>query len=79
MVGRETSQFNEQRLMILPAPRRIIPGTTVRVTRNALVKFTSRKLGPDKGRSVYLMTLFPGNPALLGAKIAGLPRPENCF
>jgi tRNA 2-thiouridine synthesizing protein E len=36
-------------------------------------------LGPDKGRSVYLLTLFPGNPALLGAKIAGLPRPENCF
>ncbi len=45
----------------------------------ALVKYTARKLGPDKGRSVYLLTLFPGNPALLGAKIAGLPRPENCF
>lgn len=45
----------------------------------ALVKYTARQLGPDKGRSVYLLTLFPGNPALLGAKIAGLPRPENCF
>ena len=45
----------------------------------ALVKYTGQKLGPDKGRSVYLLTLFPGNPALLGAKIAGLPRPVNCF
>lgn len=45
----------------------------------ALVKYAARQLGPDKGRSVYLLTLFPGNPALLGAKIAGLPRPENCF
>lgn len=45
----------------------------------ALVKYTGRQLGTDKGRSVYLLSLFPGNPALLGAKIAGLPRPENCF
>jgi len=45
----------------------------------ALVKYTGQKLGSDKGHSVYLLQLFPGNPALLGAKIAGLPRPVNCF
>jgi len=44
-----------------------------------LVKFAAQNLGPEKGRSVYLLTLFPGNAALLGARIAGLPRPENCF
>jgi tRNA 2-thiouridine synthesizing protein E len=44
-----------------------------------LVKLVARELGADKGRSIYLMKLFPGNPALLVSKIAGLPRPENCF
>ena len=44
-----------------------------------LVKFAAQTLGPEKGRSVYLLSLFPGNAALLGARIAGLPRPENCF
>ena len=45
----------------------------------ALVKFVARELGPAKGRSVYLMSLFPGSPAKLGSKIAGLPKPDNCL
>ena len=45
----------------------------------ALVNFTARELGADKGRSVYLMSLFPGSPARLGSKIAGLPKPDNCL
>ena len=45
----------------------------------ALVNFAARELGADKGRSVYLMSLFPGSPAKLGSKIAGLPKPENCL
>lgn len=44
-----------------------------------LVKLVTRELGADKGRSIYLMKLFPGNPALLASRIAGLPRPTNCF
>jgi tRNA 2-thiouridine synthesizing protein E len=44
-----------------------------------LVRFLRRELGPDKSGSLYLLGLFPGNPALLGCRIAGLPRPENCF
>ncbi|MGJ8689923.1 MAG: TusE/DsrC/DsvC family sulfur relay protein [Gammaproteobacteria bacterium] len=43
------------------------------------VKLIARELGPEKGRSIYLMKLFPGNPALITSKIAGLPRPSNCF
>ena len=44
-----------------------------------LVKYTRLKLGPDKGKSIYLLSLFPGSPAKLGSKIAGLPRPDNCL
>ncbi|MDJ0879063.1 MAG: TusE/DsrC/DsvC family sulfur relay protein [Halieaceae bacterium] len=45
----------------------------------ALVKFTAQQLGAEKGRSIYLMSLFPGSPAKLGSKIAGLPKPDNCL
>jgi tRNA 2-thiouridine synthesizing protein E len=44
-----------------------------------LVKHVREQLGPDKGDSIYLMTLFPGSPAKLLAKVAGLPRPTNCL
>jgi tRNA 2-thiouridine synthesizing protein E len=45
----------------------------------ALVKFAARELGPEKGRSIYLLSLFPGSPAKIGSKIAGLPKPDNCL
>jgi len=44
-----------------------------------LVKYCGLKLGPEKGKSVYLLGLFPGSPARIGSKIAGLPKPENCL
>ncbi|MFD1384676.1 TusE/DsrC/DsvC family sulfur relay protein [Rhodanobacter aciditrophus] len=44
-----------------------------------LVKAVSKELGPDKGKSIYLMKLFPGSPPKLAAKIAGLPKPANCL
>jgi tRNA 2-thiouridine synthesizing protein E len=44
-----------------------------------LVKFVSQQLGPDKGNSIYLLKLFPGSPAKIASKIAGLPRPEHCL
>jgi tRNA 2-thiouridine synthesizing protein E len=44
-----------------------------------LVKAVSQKLGQDKGKSLYLLSLFPGSPAKLAAKLAGLPKPANCL
>lgn len=44
-----------------------------------LVKYVSSELGKDKGNSIYLMRLFPGSPAKILSKIAGLPRPTNCL
>ena len=45
----------------------------------ALVKYTEKKLGPEKGKSIYLLQLFPPSPAKIASKIAGLPRPANCL
>lgn len=44
-----------------------------------LVKAVKQALGEEKGNSIYLMTLFPESPPKQAAKIAGLPRPANCF
>lgn len=44
-----------------------------------LVKSLKQELGDDKGNSIYLLQLFPGSPAKLAARIAGLPRPTHCL
>lgn len=44
-----------------------------------LVKYIGQQLGKEKGSSLYLLKLFPGSPAKLASKIAGLPKPDNCL
>lgn len=44
-----------------------------------LVKAVGQALGAEKGRSLHLMKLFPGSPAKVGARLAGLPKPANCL
>lgn len=44
-----------------------------------LVKYVGMKLGADKGKSIYLLKLFPGSPAKTVCKLAGLPKPDNCL
>lgn len=44
-----------------------------------LTKYIKLHLGPEQASSIYLMQLFPQSPAKYLAKIAGLPRPENCL
>ncbi len=58
---------------------RISPATRV------LVKAVARSMGADKGNSAWLMQRFTSSrfpqqsPALVVARIAGLPRPANCL
>ncbi len=44
-----------------------------------LVKAIGQTLGPEKGSSKYLYTLFPVGPAKQATKIAGLPKPAKCI
>lgn len=44
-----------------------------------LSKYIAMHLDISKGRSLYLIQLFPGSPAKLISKIAGLPKPKNCL
>lgn len=45
----------------------------------ALISYVKKELGPDKGKSTYLMKLFGGSAAKTASKIAGLPKPDNCL
>lgn len=45
----------------------------------ALSNYIKKELAPEKGRSAYLMRLFGGSAAKNAAKIAGLPKPDNCL
>ncbi|SFC05331.1 tRNA 2-thiouridine synthesizing protein E [Marinospirillum celere] len=42
-------------------------------------KYLRQHLGPDKARSIYLMQLFGESPAKAAARLAGLPKPDNCL
>ena len=53
--------------------------TGVAPSMRPLVKLVRGDSHPELGSSIALMGLFPGSPATLAAKIAGLPRPDKCL
>jgi tRNA 2-thiouridine synthesizing protein E len=59
--------------------RRFYDSYEVAPAMRVLVKQVRRELGAEKGSSLHLLRLFPGSPARILAKIAGLPRPTNCL
>ncbi|MCK5894619.1 MAG: TusE/DsrC/DsvC family sulfur relay protein [Endozoicomonadaceae bacterium] len=64
---------------ILNAIRNFYQSYDLSPSQRPFVKYIANTLGAEKGRSIYLMKLFPESPAKLAARIAGLPRPSNCF
>ena len=48
-------------------------------------KYLKEQLGQEKSGSIYLLQLFPAqanrteSPAKIAARIAGLPKPDNCL
>ena len=64
---------------VIKVLRQFYQETGVSPAMRILVKLIKTRLGEDKGTSLYLLTLFPGSPAKLAAKIAGLPKPTNCL
>jgi len=43
-----------------------------------LTKAVGKKMGKDKGNSMYLYGLFPYGPAKQACRYAGLPKPTGC-
>lgn len=69
---------------IIAAVRRYYATYELSPAMRPLVKYLGMELGPEKGRSIYLLQLFRSpdttdSPAKIIARIAGLPRPDNCL
>ena len=64
---------------VLDILRQFYASTEVSPAMRPLVKLVKEQLGEDKGNSIYLMQLFGSSPAKMAARIAGLPRPNNCL
>ena len=64
---------------VIHALRRFYARYQLSPAMRPLVKYIGQELGKDKGSSLYLLSLFPGSPARLASKLAGLPKPDNCL
>lgn len=64
---------------VIHALRRFYAQYQLSPAMRPLVKYIGQELGKDKGSSLYLLSLFPGSPARLASKLAGLPKPDNCL
>ena len=79
IAARESLELTAEHWEIIDLLRNYYQRFEASPAMRALVKYSSQELGPEKGRSIYLLSLFPGSPARLGSKIAGLPKPHNCL
>jgi len=72
-------ELTDAHFEIIHALRKFYHEHEVAPANRPFVKLIKNEFGPDKGNSIYLMTLFPESPAKIAAKIAGLPKPANCL
>ena len=79
LAASEGISLTEAHWEILNALRSFYQEFDVSPAMRPLSKYLKQHLGADKASSIYLLQLFPGSPAKVAAKIAGLPRPENCL
>jgi len=75
----ESIILTEQHWEIIYLVREFYQIFQISPSMRALVKRTEQILGAEKGKSIYLLQLFPVSPAKFVSKIAGLPKPANCL
>ena len=76
---RENIKLTEAHWEIIRLIRKFYHRYQMTPASRALMSYVRKELGLDKGRSVYMMRLFGGSAAKTVAKIAGLPKPDNCI
>jgi len=79
LAQQEGIELTQDHFEIIDVLREFYYEHQVAPSNRPFVKLIKTKLGADKGNSIYLMQLFPESPAKIAAKIAGLPKPPNCF
>ncbi len=75
----ENIQLSEAHWEVIHLLREFYQQFEISPAMRILVKQVKQKLGDEKGKSVYLLKLFPESPARVASRIAGLPKPTNCL
>lgn len=76
---KEGIELTERHWQVLQALRDFYAQFQLSPANRPLIKYIAQTLGSDLGTSLQLNLLFKGAPAKLGAKLAGLPKPDNCL
>lgn len=76
---KEGIELTERHWQVLQALRDFHAQFQLSPANRPLIKYIAQTLGPELGTSLQLNLLFKGAPAKLGAKLAGLPKPDNCL
>jgi tRNA 2-thiouridine synthesizing protein E len=79
IAAEDAIELNAEQLQVLQAARRFYDQYGFSPSMRPLCKTVAEHCGLEKGRSIYLLQLFPGSPAKLVARYAGLPKPKNCI
>jgi tRNA 2-thiouridine synthesizing protein E len=79
LARRENIQLTQQHWEIIDLLRQFYRQFELSPAMRPLVKYIRQHLGEEQASSLYLLQLFPGSPAKIGSKIAGLPKPDNCL
>lgn len=79
IANKEGIELNDNHWEIIQLVRQFYAEFDLSPSIRPLAKYIKLHLGQEKSGSIYLMTLFPGSPAKLACKIAGLPKPDNCL
>ena len=79
IAAEEAIKLNSEHLQVLDAARSFYDQYGFSPSMRPLCKTVAEHCGLEKGRSIYLLQLFPGSPAKLVARYAGLPKPKNCI
>jgi len=79
LAAQESLTFSEAHIEVLEAARQFFDQYGFSPSMRPLCHAVADHLSIEKGRSIYLLQLFPGSPAKFIAYYAGLPKPKNCI
>ena len=79
LAEREQIQLTPAHMEVIYALREFYQTFELSPAMRPLCKYLKNTLGADKANSIYLMQLFGSSPAKMTAKLAGLPKPDNCL
>jgi tRNA 2-thiouridine synthesizing protein E len=79
IAAQENIELTDQHWELLYCAREYQQQFDISPEMRPFIKWIQQKLGADKAKSIYLLSLFPNSPAKIISKIAGLPKPPNCL